>query len=408
MKHRHHVLTFGMNVDLLTLYFLAIGTLLASAGMMFWEHRTHPRRSQSLRILAAGFATLAIGCATVLVRRELPGALGSAISNLILLSGYLLILAGVASLSGRQYRAGSAVLLAVMALIWVISGARWQDVVWNHVTAIPIALVSAMTAREMFRCDAMKALHARHIVVALTGVHAVIYFARALVLPWVVAAYGPEVQLLASKITMYEGVLYTVILPMTLLKLIREETHRQLLLESQTDYLTRLGNRRWFFEQGTRMLDRDDGATVAPVAVLAFDLDQFKAINDLHGHQTGDKVLKAFAEIARGVVGPDALLARIGGEEFAALLCGRDADRARMLGETIARRFADTIPTRVDSLGIPATVSIGLALFDKTVPALADGLAAADQALYRAKSLGGNRLEVAHTPTPTAEAAAVA
>ncbi|CAG2155633.1 hypothetical protein LMG31506_05459 [Cupriavidus yeoncheonensis] len=391
--YRCYVLTFWMHVDLLTLYLLAIGTLLASAGMTLWEHRANPRRSRSLRILAAGFATLAMGCAAVLCRRELPGALGSAISNLIILSGYLLVLGGVASLRGRRYRAAPAGLLFLMALVWVAAGSRWQDVVWNYVSALPIALVSAMTAWEMLRCDAMKWLHSRYIVVAVTGVHAVLYAGRAFVLPWLVAGYGPAIQAIASKATVYEGVLYSVILPMALLKLMREEAHGQLLRESQTDYLTRLGNRRWFFEEGARVID--GGAGGGPVSVLAFDLDQFKAINDLYGHQTGDQVLKSFAETARTVVGPDAILARIGGEEFAALLSGDDARRARALGETVAKRFAETTSSGTDSLGVAATVSIGLAQFEGEVPPLAVGLAAADQALYRAKSLGGNRLELA-------------
>jgi diguanylate cyclase (GGDEF)-like protein len=382
-----------MHVDLLTLYLLLIGTLLASAGLTLWEQRANPRRSTSLRILATGFATLATGCAAVLFRRDLPGALGSAISNLVILSGYLVVLGGVASLSGRRYRAASAGLLLLMALVWVVSGSRWQDVVWNYVSAIPIGLVSAMTAWEMLRCESMKWLHSRYIVVAVAGVHAVIYAGRAFVLPWLVETCGPAIQPIASKITVYEGVLYSVILPMALLRLIREETHGYLVRESQTDYLTRLGNRRWFFEEGARVIDGATGG--GPVSVLAFDLDQFKAINDLYGHQTGDKVLKSFAETARTVVGPDAILARIGGEEFAALLSGDDARRARALGETVARRFAETTSNRAGSPGVAATVSIGLAQFDGEVPALVDGLAAADRALYRAKSLGGNRLELA-------------
>ncbi|MBY4896156.1 diguanylate cyclase [Cupriavidus sp. AU9028] len=391
-----------MHVDLLTLYLLATGTLLASAAMMFWEHRTNPGRSRTLRILAAGFATLAVGCAVILFRHDVPGPIGSAIGNLIILSGYLLVLSGVASLDGRQHRATSVAVLLGMALIWALLGPRWQELVWAHVSSIPIAVVSAMTAWEMFRCKAMKGLHSRHIVVLVAGIHAVVYASRSLVLPWLVDAYGPGVQALASKITIYEGVLYSVVLPMTLLKLIRDETHGQLLQESQTDYLTRLGNRRWFFEQGERLVG--DGYGNGPVAVLAFDLDQFKAINDRYGHQTGDQVLKAFAQIAREVVGADCILARIGGEEFAAVLCGSDAARAHALGETIAARFAEAVPARIDSIGIPATVSIGLARFDNGVSSLADALAIADQALYRAKALGGNRLEVAQVGPPPAVA----
>lgn len=380
-----------MYVDLLTLYFLAIGTLLASAGMMFWEHRTHPRRSHALRTLAAGFGTMAVGCTTVLFRRELPGATGSALSNLIILGGYLLVLNGVATLSGRKYRAFAVGLLVAMALVWVVSGARWQDLVWNHLSALPIALVSALTAWEMRRCDAMKALFARRIVVLVAGVHALIYLGRAIVLPWLVTEYGPTMQLLASQITMYEGVLYSVILPMTLLKLVREETHGELLVASQTDYLTRLGNRRWFFEQGGRVANGGN----SPAALLAFDLDQFKAINDRYGHQTGDKVLKSFADVARDVLGPNAILARIGGEEFAALLAGDTARRAATLGETIAQRFAASVPDQTEDIGMSTTVSVGLAMFEDRMPMLAEALATADQALYRAKAMGGNRLVVA-------------
>ncbi|ANN72097.1 sensor domain-containing diguanylate cyclase [Bordetella bronchialis] len=386
-----------MHVDILTLYFLAIGTLLASAGMTFWEHRSNPRRSHSLRILAAGYAMLAVGCATVLVRGSLPGIWGPAASNLGILAGYLLILAGVASLNGRGYGAFSAALLMGMALAWIAGGVASQAVMWNYLSALPIAAVSGMTAWEMWRCDAMRSLQSRRLVVAVTGIHAALYAGRAFFLPWLVQAYGQGMQALASQVTMYEGVLYSVVLPMTLLKLIREEAHGQLLRESQTDYLTRLGNRRWFFEEGGRLMD--GGARHGPVAILAFDLDHFKAINDLYGHQTGDEVLKSFADIARGVIGPECILSRIGGEEFAALLTGKEARRARALGETIAQRFARTVSDRADSLGVPATVSIGLAQFDDVLPELADGLAAADRALYRAKSLGGNRLELAETPS---------
>src|SRR5690606_6010788 len=195
-----------MHVDLLTLYLLAIGTLLVSAGMTFWEHRTHPRRRKELGLLAAGFALLATGCAAVLLRHDLPGAIGSAISNLIILSGYLLVLCSVASLSGRHYRAGPIALLVGMAAVWAIWGEQWHAVVWNHVSAFPIALISAMTAREMLRCEGMKSLRSRHIVVAVTGAHALLYTFRAFLLPWLVTEHGQAVQSIASKITIYEGV----------------------------------------------------------------------------------------------------------------------------------------------------------------------------------------------------------
>ncbi|CAN7493556.1 GGDEF domain-containing protein [Caballeronia sp. LjRoot34] len=382
-----------MHFDLLTLYFLIIGTLFVSSGMTLWENRTHPRRSKELKILAAGYATLAIGCAAVTVRNKLPGATGSALSNLVIVTGYLLVLQGVATLSGRQYRNSSIALLILLALTWAVAGARWADSVWYYASAIPIALASGVTSFELLRCEGMKLMPSRHIAVLVTGIHTLLYAARAFILPLLAARYGRDVVSVASNVTMYEGVLYSVVLPMTLLKLIREETLGELLRDSQTDYLTRLGNRRWFFEEGARVIR--DAEPRRPISLLAFDLDLFKTINDRYGHKTGDEVLKVFGDVARSVVGPDAILARIGGEEFVALLPRHNSLRAKEVGETVARRFTETILHRIDGVAIQATVSIGLAQFGTESSTLADLLAAADAALYNAKSLGGNQLVLA-------------
>ncbi|WP_027775890.1 GGDEF domain-containing protein [Paraburkholderia caledonica] len=382
-----------MHVDLLTLYLLLIGTLFASSGMTLWEHQSHPRRSRELRVLAAGYATLATGCAAAVFRHNLPGPWGSALSNLVILTGYLLVLHGVALLSERRYPAGSLALLLLMALTWAVGGARWESTVWAYVSAVAIAAASGMTSREFLRSDDFKAFQSRRIAVAVTAIHALFYAFRALVLPWLVTRYGMGLLPTIGAITMYEGVLYSVILPMTVLKMIREETHGQLLQESQTDYLTSLGNRRWFFEEGMRVLG--EGCESGPVSLLALDLDHFKKLNDRYGHKTGDEVLKSFAKVARSVVGREAVLARIGGEEFAVLLPRHDERRAHDVGEAIVRRFAQTVSHRVDGVDIQATVSIGLAHSGDAVQSLAELLAAADEALYRAKSLGGNRLESA-------------
>ncbi len=379
-----------MHLDILTLYFLAIGTLFASAGLTYWEHPTHPKRSRALRILAAGYATLGVGCALVLVRRELPGTWGAALSNLAILSGYLLLLAGTAALNGRRVGRVAAAVLIAQAVGWAICWTRWQDFMWFYLCAVPIALASALTARELWRAHALAAYQSRRIAIAVTVVHAVFYALRATLLPLLATRYGTPCVVLASKITMYEGVLYSVVLPMTLLRLVREETHGKLMREAQTDYLTRLGNRRWFFEEGARAIQAAGGTL--PFAVLALDLDQFKRINDRYGHKTGDEVLKSFADVAVAVLGSETILARIGGEEFAVLLSGYDALRAHDLGEFVAQRFAETVAARIDGTGIQATVSIGLARYEKAVPPLAEMLAAADAALYSAKSLGGNRL----------------
>lgn len=188
---------------------------------------------------------------------------------------------------------------------------------------------------------------------------------------------------------MYEAVLYSVAMPMSFLMIIREEEKLNLLRMSQTDQLTGLANRHAFFEQAARMLRERCGG---PVSLLAFDLDHFKAINDRHGHPTGDKVLQLFADAAREEAGPGALLVRLGGEEFAALLPQCDHSQAFNRGSAIASRFAEAT-AQAEGLKTRATVSIGLAAPD--CHDLSGMLASADSALYRAKALGRNRVETA-------------
>ncbi|WP_233834811.1 GGDEF domain-containing protein [Paraburkholderia sp. ZP32-5] len=390
-----------MKVDLATLYFLVIGTLFVSSAMTYWEHLSHPKRRKELRALAAGYATLGIGCALAAFRSPLLGAAGPAVSNLVILAGYLTVLHGVAMFNGRRYLVGSIALLLLMGLTWAAAGQRWQAVVWLYVSAVPIALASGMTSVELMRNDGMPAVQSRRVAVAVTAIHALFYAARAFVLPWIVPLFGARALSLSSVITMYEGVLYSVVMPMTLLRLTREEIHGELLQESRTDYLTRLGNRKLFFEDGERVI-RDYAMHRRPVTLLAFDLDHFKRINDRHGHKTGDEVLRSFAETVRSVTDADAILARIGGEEFAALLPGYDSQRAKQIGETVANRFA-ALSHGTDGDTIRATVSIGLAESSGEIASLTELLSAADQALYRAKSLGGNRLE--QTPAAVLSAA---
>ena len=129
----------------------------------------------------------------MIIRQALPGISGSALSNLVILSGYLLILHGVASLSGRHYRAVSIAILVLQALVWAIAGARWPNAVWSYVCAFPIAIVSVMTSRELLRNDEMKSLQSRHIAAMVTTIHAVLYAARAFVLPWLAAVYGQNI-----------------------------------------------------------------------------------------------------------------------------------------------------------------------------------------------------------------------
>lgn len=382
-----------MRFDLLTLYYLAIGTLLVSAGLTLWEVQSHHPRRRELHVLAAGYAALAAGCLFTTIRGQMSGFLGAAISNITMVAGYLLILHGVTLRGPGRYRAVSIGFLLALTIAWAVGGGRWSDGLWSYLGGIPIGAASAMTAWALLRNDHWRPLRSNRVAASIALGHAIFYAGRVLVLPWVVAASDLPVLSIAGKLTMYEGVLYSVALPMALLAMIREEAHAQLLEASRTDYLTGLGNRQWFFEQGERLI-RARGADQA-LSLLAFDLDHFKAINDRHGHATGDEVLRLFAHTARNTAGPGAVVARIGGEEFVALLPGQSRLHARETGQALAARFSDTVVQDSRCTGVSATVSIGLAEFGCDGTGLSALLSAADRALYLAKSRGRNRIELA-------------
>jgi diguanylate cyclase (GGDEF)-like protein/PAS domain S-box-containing protein len=166
-----------------------------------------------------------------------------------------------------------------------------------------------------------------------------------------------------------------------------EEELRRLV---STDSLTGVSSRRSFLERAGLLFSEAAEENV-PIALLLMDLDHFKSINDSHGHPVGDEALKAFARICVQTLRSDDLVGRTGGEEFAAALRGADLERAQQLAEKLRRNVASQ-PLQLGSTRLSLTVSIGVAV---TIPGegdLAGVLKQADDALYKAKKGGRNRV----------------
>jgi diguanylate cyclase len=153
------------------------------------------------------------------------------------------------------------------------------------------------------------------------------------------------------------------------------------------DALTGLCNRRYFDSE----LDSKMG--IDTLSVLLIDIDHFKVINDTHGHLTGDMVLKAVAKKLQSGCREDAQVFRYGGEEFVVLIPGSDLKKARHLAD-VFRRSIEKISVKDRRSGViigDVTVSVGVA--QKTGKELAsDVLERADKMLYKAKTLGRNRV----------------
>ncbi|WP_367187268.1 GGDEF domain-containing protein [Rhizobium oryzicola] len=157
--------------------------------------------------------------------------------------------------------------------------------------------------------------------------------------------------------------------------------------EAMTDGLTGLANRRALFDKhlGHSFTDK--------MAVIVFDIDRFKSINDQYGHAVGDRVIQALADDLRNATGV-VTAARLGGEEFAVVLLQAQAGYAEWVAEKIRRNFADR-NIQSGGMQVRATVSAGIAYGAEWGETFEAMLSSADSALYDAKRGGRNRVETA-------------
>ncbi|WP_164730524.1 sensor domain-containing diguanylate cyclase [Pelagibacterium montanilacus] len=159
---------------------------------------------------------------------------------------------------------------------------------------------------------------------------------------------------------------------------------------AETDELTGLKNRRRFLAAANKALERLKRFD-APASLFIIDLDNFKTINDTHGHAVGDGALCHAAERFKRAIRRRDLLARIGGEEFAVLLPDEDECGAMMVAERLRTLIAAS-PLSDKSGPIGLTVSVGVTSLRKGDQSADDALGRADRALYRAKDEGRNRV----------------
>jgi diguanylate cyclase (GGDEF)-like protein len=296
---------------------------------------------------------------------------------------------GSRSFEGRRV---SVPLLAAGAAVWI---AAFQMQSFSQLLPARVALMSIITAayallsaREVWYARDRE-LISRWPTLLLLLAHAGFLLARipfADALTSAVAAgqsHGTIVTIMA-----FEALFAVFCVPFLRVAMSKERAELEQRRAALTDSLTGIANRRAFFDCGRPLLAR----TVAdrrPAALLLFDLDRFKEVNDTGGHQTGDRVLKTFCDLVAASIRPGDLFARIGGEEFACLVPDMSMAEALQRAEQLRREFE---VMRFAGLTVKHTVSVGVAVTTepgRDLPAL---LATADRALYRAKADGRNRV----------------
>ncbi|KRB53308.1 diguanylate cyclase [Rhizobium sp. Root708] len=354
---------------------------LALVAFSAWRHDV---RNKTYLYWTFGFLMSAVGFAMFALRGHIPSFLSIEVGNAVALIGQSAWIAGYLALDKRKMEWW----VALPPLVW-LSGVflPWvNDDYANRVILYNLASATGATGLAMAVISpGMRVEPSRAKLAVIFLFQSCVCFGAALT----IALTSPTVAQAAN----YAGIAAVgTAFPLTLAcaltcRVIMERSERQLRLLSVTDTLTGVLNRRGLFAQfATIQIKAHDEAR--QVAVLLFDLDNFKRINDRFGHHAGDVVLSVFARMARQYT-PAGAFGRMGGEEFAAFVSVADQTEAEALAESIRAELCRAPINTGDSL-VSATVSTGVALSSPIEANMDKLVSAADRALYAAKAAGRN------------------
>ena len=199
---------------------------------------------------------------------------------------------------------------------------------------------------------------------------------------------------LATSISVRIGLCMLMIAPLLLciVSRNRHDLYKEVLYLANHDPLTHVGNRRFFFTQTENLLKEN---LVKSMSIIVLDIDHFKKMNDQYGHYIGDVLLQSFATTVKSNLREQDLFARMGGEEFVVVLNNTTEIESQIIAERICRAVA-TSKTQVAHAVLSMTVSLGVV--HQVLPtknSLQSLLNRADRALYQAKTLGRNQVQLA-------------
>ena len=253
--------------------------------------------------------------------------------------------------------------------------------------AVIVPIYTFFIAIELWR-ERRRTRYSRAAAIVVPCLHAGIFL-----VPLAMRAFLPAGHN-AAWLTVFtlETILYAVGTAFIVMLMVKDHHVHVYRAAACTDHLTGLLNRRAFMDNAIALCAQQ-GKRGEPVAMLMFDLDYFKSINDRFGHAVGDEVLRIFGQVVRTSTRVDDIIARFGGEEFIAIVPG-GLESANKIAERVRSGF-EAAGVNVGTHSVGATVSIGAAISYDAVTAIDSLIARADAALYRAKHDGRNRLHVA-------------
>lgn len=356
----------------------------------------HHRKASRTSLLASlAHVCMLLGGAVLLVRDQLPAQTVFILSNLCFEASLFSSWLGMLHFHHlqrrhRHWKGLIGIIWLGSTLLLALHPALTAQYRWRMLTILPFYLVlfgmmSWLAAR--LRSDQRPLSQSICIYLGLTG--AVVAAARLLLALHIQTTFPDEADLPLQSIMMTLTAICMFGLALALVFWQFENGTSHLKKLANLDGLTGLPNRRSFIELGKQLLSRHPASSL-----LVIDIDHFKQVNDNHGHQAGDQVLRQLGGQLRQLARQHDLLCRYGGEEFCILLPQTTAQQAAKLAERLRLQISQEIFVIEDGTTLPVTLSIGGASTEgsKDRPRLGGLFTRADKALYQAKKQGRNQV----------------
>ncbi|ATP44563.1 GGDEF domain-containing protein [Pseudomonas putida] len=370
---------------------LTITIALAAAAALYLAIEWRSVREASLLFWSAGFATITVGSTLALLRGIGLLLIGIWFANGLLVVAHAFFLMGV--LRFTQNRLSPTWLLMVpvwFALLLLPAGPEWSKVMLmvNSLLVALLTLKASFLLKPHGRSLSVGAVQLRYVLL----IHGLFYVAKAII----AITPGTLIDLatfggLIIQISLVEGAMAIMLIALSMTGTVRYRREERIARLAARDPLTALYNRRALEVRAPHFFKEVSPAR--PGALLLIDIDNFKLVNDLHGHIAGDRLLIALSEMIRAVLPERSLAARLGGDEFVILLSEATRERVVELGSQLRERFqlfaGQTVPTPQ-----AVTLSIGANVFDQPPVSLAALIEQGDVALYESKRGGRDSIRL--------------
>ncbi|MDE4539329.1 GGDEF domain-containing protein [Pseudomonas sp. ITEM 17296] len=370
---------------------LTITIALAAAAALYLAIEWRSVREASLLFWSAGFATITVGSTLALLRGIGLLLIGIWFANGLLVVAHAFFLMGV--LRFTQNRLSRTWLLMVpvwFALLLLPAGPEWSKVMLmvNSLLVALLTLKASFLLKPHGRSLSVGAVQLRYVLL----IHGLFYVAKAII----AITPGTLIDLatfggLIIQISLVEGAMAIMLIALSMTGTVRYRREERIARLAARDPLTALYNRRALEVRAPHFFKEVSPAR--PGALLLIDIDNFKLVNDLHGHIAGDRLLIALSEMIRAVLPERSLAARLGGDEFVILLSDATRERVVELGSQLRERFqlfaGQTVPTPQ-----AVTLSIGANVFDQPPVSLAALIEQGDVALYESKRGGRDSIRL--------------